>query len=102
MKSRKLLSRKAARGAYSQFPEVYHDFNITLLDKNKRLSVGAFFAFFREHKDAVFRVILVISSICFVVALAMLISYLIFGDFPLFKLFGHNLNVVGTEHLNVK
>jgi hypothetical protein len=32
----------------------------------------------------------------------MLISYLIFGDFGLGKIFGHSLNTIGTERLNVK
>jgi hypothetical protein len=102
LRSRKLLSRKVARGTYEHFPEVYHDFKLTVLDKKKRFGFSKIFAFFSEHKDMIFRVILIVSSICFVLALAMLISYLIFGDFPLFKLFGHSLKEIGTEHLNVR
>jgi hypothetical protein len=100
LRSRKLLSRKVARGTYEHFSEVYHDFKITVLDKKKRFGLKKIFDFFNEHKDTIFRVILIFSSICFVLALAMLISYLIFGDFPLFKFFGHSLKEIGTEHLN--
>jgi hypothetical protein len=102
LRSYKLLSRKVAHGAYAHFPEVYHDFKLTVLNKKKHFGVGAIATFFSEHRDTIFRIILVFSSICFVIALMMLISYLIFGDFPLFKLFGHSLNEIGTEHLNVK
>ncbi|MDR0853265.1 MAG: hypothetical protein LBN34_02745 [Clostridiales Family XIII bacterium] len=102
LKSRKLLSSKVARGAYEQFPEVYHDFKLTVLQKKRKFSLRSFFGFFKEHRDVIFRVLLVLSSICFVVALVMLISYLIFGDFALFKLFGHSLKTIGTEKLNVR
>jgi hypothetical protein len=102
LRSRKLLSRKVSHGAYAHFPEVYHDFKITILNKKRHFGIGAIAAFFSEHRDTIFRIILVLSSICFIVALMMLISYLIFGDFPLFKLFGHSLKEIGTEHLNVK
>ncbi|MDR1028105.1 MAG: hypothetical protein LBL63_01655 [Clostridiales Family XIII bacterium] len=100
LKSRKLLSKKVEREAYTQFSEAYHDFKLTISDKKKRSALLRFFGFFAEHKDRIFKIVLVFSIACFILALAMLISYLIFGDFALAKIFGHNLNMIGTEHLN--
>ncbi|MDR1952974.1 MAG: hypothetical protein LBQ21_00610 [Clostridiales Family XIII bacterium] len=102
LKSRKLLSRKIERQAYARFSEVYHDIKLTVLAEKKMSILRRFFKFCGVHRDRIFRIILVLSVICFVLALVMLISYLIFGDFGLGKIFGHSLNTIGTERLNVK
>jgi hypothetical protein len=102
LKSRKLLSRKIERQAYTRFSEVYHDIKLTILAEKKESVLRRLFKYLGARKDRIFRVILVLSVVCFVVALVMLISYLIFGDFVLGKIFGHNLNTIGTERLNVK
>jgi hypothetical protein len=100
LRSSKLLRKKIQHRAYTQFSEVYHDFRITLLPKRNRFNLPRILAFFVEHKDRLFRVLLVLSILCVVIALAMLISYVIFGDFSLFKLFGHSIKTIGTERLN--
>jgi hypothetical protein len=102
LKSRKLLSRKVERQAYTRFSEIYHDIKLTILAEKKQSALQRFFQYLGTRKDRIFRVILVLSVICFALALVMLISYLIFGDFALGKIFGHNLNTIGTERLNVK
>jgi hypothetical protein len=102
LKSRRLLSRKVQREAYEHFSEVYHDFNITISPAKKRPLRARFADFFAERKDRIFRFILVISVICFIVAIVMLLNYLIFGDFAISKLFGRGLETIGTEDLTVK
>ncbi|MDR2163243.1 MAG: hypothetical protein LBO70_04795 [Clostridiales Family XIII bacterium] len=102
LKSRRLLSKKVQREAYAHFSEVYHDFNITISSGKKKPLLKRFTEFFSERKDRIFRFILVISVICFIVAIIMLLNYLIFGDFAISKLFGHGLDTIGTEDLTVK
>jgi hypothetical protein len=102
LKSQRLLAKKVHRNAYAHFSEVYHDFNITVSAGKKRTLRTRFSAFFSERRDRIFRVILVLSVLCFIVAVLMLLSYLIFGDFALSKLFGQSLNTIGTEDLSTK
>ncbi|MDR2157558.1 MAG: hypothetical protein LBO81_07245 [Clostridiales Family XIII bacterium] len=102
LKSRKLLAKKVQRKSYAHFSEVYHDFNLTLSVRKTGSLPGRFFGFLAEHKDQIFRFILVLSLMCFAVAILMLLSYLIFGEFSLSKLFGRGLNMIGTENLAAK
>ncbi|MDR1292733.1 MAG: hypothetical protein LBJ91_04995 [Clostridiales Family XIII bacterium] len=102
LKSYELLNRKVEHGAYTQFSEVYHDFRLTGLRRKKRFRLSLISAFVVARKDIFFRILLVFSVVCAVVAAVMLISYLAVGSFPLFKLFGQSMDMIGTEQLNVK
>ena len=48
-----------------------------------------------------FRVLLRVCAVVAVLALVILISQLIFGDFPLLRLFQNTFETIGTEDLTI-
>ncbi|MDR3294886.1 MAG: hypothetical protein LBT26_03505 [Clostridiales Family XIII bacterium] len=100
LKSFALLQKKVDHGAYRQFAELYHDIRLTALPTEKSGWRKRLRNAWERNGGRVFRVLLALSVICAAVALVILVSYLIFGGFPLFRLFGGSLNTIGGEALN--
>jgi hypothetical protein len=102
LKSYDLLRKKINTRSYQEFTELYRDIRITSLpEKNPKL-FKRIRAFFARNKDTLFKALLVLSIAAAAIALVMLLSYLIFGNFPLFKLFTGSINEIGTEKINIK
>ena len=53
-----------------------------------------------RNRDRWFRWLLAASVVIVIVTVLVLLSQLIFGDVPLFRLFEHSMDVVGTERLD--
>ena len=102
LKSFDLLRKKIDSRSYRQLTELYRDIKVTALPKKKPKLFKRLRALWSYNKDRLFRILLVISIICFAIALTMLVSYLIFGDFALFRLFGGSIDQIGTEEINTK
>jgi hypothetical protein len=102
LKSFELISKKLERRAYYSFADVYHDLGVSRLGSKEKLSLSRFIKFITDHKDTIFRIILILSIALTVFALIMLLSYIIFGDFSLGRLFSGAIDRIGTERLDVK
>jgi hypothetical protein len=100
LRSFALISGKTSRMAYEHFAEVYRDIRLTEIPQSKKHIFVRIKESFIKHKDVWFRLLLIFSIICAAVAVLMLLSFVIFGDFSLTKLFAGSLKTIGTEHLN--
>jgi hypothetical protein len=102
LKSFELLRKKTDSRSYRQFTELYRDIRISALPERKSKFFSRLRSFWEERKDVLFRILLVVSIVSAVIALLMLLSYLIFGDFMLLRLFGGSIDKIGTEEINLK
>ena len=94
-----LLRKKAKRDAYNAFPELYRDIRITALPEEKTGLRQRLRGAWQRNRDVLFRVLLRVCAVVAVLALVILISQLIFGDFPLLRLFQNTFETIGTEDL---
>jgi len=99
LKSYELLRKKRLRNAYQSLPELYRDIKITALPEKKLTFRARLAGFWQRNRDLMFRVLLVFCVAIVIVTLLFLISQLIFGDIPFFRLFSHCFDVIGTESL---
>ncbi|MDR3363419.1 MAG: hypothetical protein LBS91_00485 [Clostridiales Family XIII bacterium] len=99
LKSFALIKGKAFRKAYAQFAEVYRDIRLTEIPQDKGRVSARVKEAFAKHRDVWFRILLILCVACAAVAIMMLLSFVIFGDFSLSKLFAGSLETIGTEHL---
>ena len=100
LKSFELIRKKSEKHAYSGFPELYRDIKVTALPPVKAGFWARLRGFWARNKDTLFRIFLVLCILTVVLAVIVLISQLIFGDVPLFRLFQNSFDVIGTENLH--
>lgn len=99
LKSTLLLRKKLAKSAYTSLAELYRDVKLTAMPSGKRRITDRVRGIWRRNRDRLFRVLLVLSVIIVILTLIALLCQLIFGDIPLFRLFEHSMDVIGTETL---
>lgn len=102
LKSMKLLHMKLEKQAYQNLTELYRDIRLTLVPERKWSLRQRWMGFWRRNKDRMFYWLLRVSVVIVIITILMLLSQLIFGEVPLFRLFEHTMDVVGTEHLDGK
>ncbi len=100
LKSFELIRKKSGRGAYNNFPELYHDIKLTALPGRKPSLKKRAAGVWRRNKDILFRLLLVLCVILLLCAALMLICQIIFGDIPFLRLFQNCFDVIGTENLH--
>ena len=100
LKSFELIRKKMGKNAYTGFPELYQDIKLTALPQVKPSLKSGFLIFWRNNRDRLFRILLVICILLAIIAAVVLISQLAFGDVPLLRLFRHTFDVIGTENLH--
>ncbi len=99
LKSFELLRKKADRKAYRMFPELYRDIRLSAIPEKKLPFTRRVKNFWLRNKDTFFRILLVLCTITVIVALLMLISQLVFGSIPFFRIFENSFGNIGTENL---
>lgn len=99
LKSMQLIQKKVNRHAYHGLHELYRDIRLTALPQKKSSILKRIQTWFLEHKDGLFRVLLVCCIIVVVIAVVMIICQLLLGDIPFLKLFEHSFDVIGTQRL---
>lgn len=100
LKSFELIWKKMSKNAYTGFPELYQDIKLTALPQMKLSLRSRGRIFWQQHRDGLFRLLLVLCVLLAIAAAVVLISQLIFGDVPLLRLFRHTFDVIGTENLH--
>lgn len=100
LKSFELIRKKSDKHAYSGFPELYRDIKLTSIPASKTKLKHRAKGMWRRNQDRLFRFLMIFCVIVVVLALLLLICQLIFGDIPLFRLFRHTFDVIGTENLH--
>lgn len=101
LKSLKLIRKKLLKNAYTCFPELYQDIRVTALPMGRSSLRSRTSGLYRDNRDRLFRVLLVICLLLAVAAAIVLVSQIIFGDVPLLRLFRHTFDVIGTENLHL-
>lgn len=94
-----LLKKKTSRAGYLKFIDLYKDIQAATDKIEKKKFWVRVKLFFSRNRDRFFRILLVVCLTAAVIALIMLISQLIFGDIPLFRLFFNPFKKIGTESL---
>ena len=101
LKSFELLRKKSERGAYGSLPELYRDIRFSSLPEQKTPFRKRLAAFWERNKDLFFRILLRVCVILAAAAVIILICQLLFGGFPLLRLFQNTFEVIGTENLTM-
>ena len=100
LKSHELIRKKSAKNAYGGFPELYQDIKLAALPTEKTALKNRIKGIWRRNRDGLFRVLLAVCILLVVLALAMLVTQLVFGEIPWLRLFRHTFDVIGTENLH--
>ena len=101
LKSYELIRKKSAKNAYARFPELYQDIKLTAVPMEKPSLKTKLKGIWHRNRDRLFRLLLVVCVLLVLVALAMLVTQLIFGEIPWLRLFQHTFDVIGTENLHI-
>lgn len=99
---RQLIEKKAARNAYHSFIELYQDIGLLAEKKKYKLSARLFYFFPKpdeRRKSKWIKIFLRLTVILAVLAAVILLSRLIFGDIPVFRLLTPAFQKIGTESL---
>lgn len=94
-----LLSKKTNRNGYFKFIDLYKDIQAATMTIEKKKLWTRIKAFFLDNRDRIFRVLIIVCLTAAVIALIMLLSQLVFGDIPLYRLFVNTFKKIGTESL---
>lgn len=101
LKSYDLIHKKSVKSAYAVFPELYRDIKLTALPTKKMGLRKRILGAWNRNRDRFFRILLVLSALVVLAALAALITQMIFGEIPWLRLFQNSFDVIGTENLHV-
>ena len=97
--SYQLLQKKAANRSYTKFTELYRDVRVSATSKERRGIYARLRDWFYRNRDALFVVLLRVSIVLAVFALAAFITQLLFGDIPWIRVLFNHFKVIGTESL---
>lgn len=101
LKSFELIRKKSMKGSYVSFPELYQDIKLTAIPGERPSLKARARGVWQRNRDWLFRVLLVLCGALAAIALAMLITQMIFGEIPWLRLFQNTFDVIGTENLHL-
>ena len=96
---RELLQRKSERASFSRFTELYRDVDIASRQSGKKGFFRRLAVWFSDHKDQIFRILLILAIILVVFTLITFLTNAIFGDVPWLRLFIRSFERIGLESL---
>lgn len=96
---RELLEKKSEHTSFSTFTELYRDVNVASSQSMPKGFFKKLQVWFEEHRDRLFRILLIISIILAVFTLITLLTNAIFGDVPWLRLFIRSFDRIGLESL---
>lgn len=99
LKSFRLIRKKLLKHAYKNLPELYRDVKLSSLSTEKVGFRKKFDGFMLRNKDMMFHLLLFACGLLILIALAMMVSQLIYNDIPWLRLFESGFEVIGTETL---
>lgn len=100
LKSYELICKKSTKGTYGGFPELYRDIKLTALPAKKTGLRNRLQGAWKRNRDLLFRILLVLCTLLGLIALAALVTQMIYGEIPWLRLFQNNFDVIGTENLH--
>lgn len=97
--SYKLLEKKVWKSGYKRFTDLYKDLKMAAQPLKKENILLRVKKLINRNKDRLFKVLIVICVLLGILALAMIISQMIFSDVPFLRIFFNPFKVIGTESL---
>lgn len=97
--SYELISRKSENNSYSNFTELYRDLRIAAMPVEKYGLLVRIRSFFHRNADLLFGILFWVCVILGIIALVLLLTHVVWGDLPFFRLFINNFKNIGTESL---
>lgn len=94
-----ILEKKVPRACYSSFTELYKDVKLAAAPSGKLKWTKRLALFWGRHRDQVFRVLLAVCTILAVLVIVMIVSQLLLGDIPIYRIFINPFRTIGTESL---
>ena len=94
-----LLFKKTQRNSYLRFTELYRDLDVAGAKERKRNLIAAFWYWFGDNRDRLFRILFVVVAILAIFTLITLITNAIFGDVPWLRFFIRSFETIGLESL---
>lgn len=94
-----LLAKKIPRQSYVSFRELYKDIRLATSSGKKQGILATIKGFFIRNSSTIFRVLIVVCVVLIIVVLTILISRVIWGDVPFFRLFYNTFKKIGTQSL---
>lgn len=99
IKSYELIRKKTYKTGYSEFSELYKDIMLAAVPGQKTSIRVRWKNFWEQKKDALFRLLLIFCFMLMIFMLIMMLSQIIFGEVPLFRLCSNPFKRIGTETL---
>ena len=97
--SYELLSRKSENNSYNTFTELYRDLRIAAMPVERIGFLLRIKSFFHRNADTLFGILFWVCLILGIIALVVLLSHVVWGDIPIFRLFVNTFKNIGTESL---
>ena len=97
--SYKLLEKKLWKGGYQRFTDFYKDLKMASQPLKKEGIFARLKKSYRHNQERIFRVVMVICVLLGILAVAMIVSQLIFSDVPFLRMFINPFKQIGTESL---
>ena len=97
--SYELISRKTENNSYNSFTELYRDLRIAAIPMEKHGFFLRVRSFFHRNADRLFGILFWVCVILGIIALIILLTHVVWGDIPFFRLFVNNFKNIGTESL---
>jgi len=97
--SYKLLERRSWKSGYHRLVDLYKDLKMASAPLKREGIFSRIGKFYRHNKDRIFKLLLIVCVLLAVLALTMIISQLIFWDFPFIRLFFNTFKKIGKESL---
>ena len=97
--SYELISRKSDNNSYSSFTELYRDLRIAAMPVQRSGFLLRIRSFFHRNADLLFGILFWVCVILGIIALVILLSHVVWGDVPFFRLFINTFKNIGTESL---
>lgn len=97
--SYEILRRRVPREGYRRFVDIFRDVKITMEAEAKPGLLKRAKAFLARNLGRFFKLFIILCGILVVLVLLMLITKLIIGDIPFFRLFGNPFEEIGTESM---
>lgn len=94
-----LLEKRIANESYQRFTDLYRDIRIAATSEEKRGIIARIKAAYARHKDTLFAILLRLSVVLAIIALAAFITQLLFGDVVWLAFLFNHFKVIGTELL---
>lgn len=97
--SYKLLEKRVFKSGYPRFTDLYKDLKMAAQPLKKESLLVRLKKSVKNNQDRLFKLLLIVCVLLGILALAMIISQMLFSDVPFLRILFNPFKVIGTESL---